>query len=396
VRVLHIVKTAHGATWVLHLVRVLRAEGVDVVVALPSASDGLAPQYRACGCEVVAADLDFPARHPWRLPGVLRRCRQLVARAEPDLIHTHHVGTTFVTRLALGKLHPIPRVFQVAGPLHLEYAPYAHADVQLAGPRDFWIATCHWTEQAYLRLGIPPQRVFQTFAGLDPTRFRPQRSGRLRVELDLPSDAPLVGMVAYMYAPKLLLGQERGLKGHEDFIAALSLAARERRDVRGVIIGGPWGDAAWYERRLRYLGERSCNGTLCFLGHRSDVAEIYPDLDLAVVPSHSENLGGAVEPLLCSVPVVATNVGGLPDIVRDGETGWLVPPRNPAALAEAILDALSHREEALCRAQRGATLVRELLDVERTGRQTLAFYRQILAVNALPAGSALRARGAPA
>ena len=377
-KVLHIVKTSVGATWVVHLVGVLRKLGIDVVVALPSATEGLAPRYRECGAEVVAADLDFPAQKPWQLPAVLARCRALVAQVKPDIIHTHHVGTTYVARLELGKESSTPRVFQVAGPLHLEHAVFARLELSLSGPADWWIATCRWTLDRYTQLGVARERVFQTYAGTDVSRFHTVRSGKLRKEIGLDVATPLVGMVAYMYAPKLYLGQRCGLKGHEDFIAALGLLRRRRAEIHGVVVGGPWGDAAGYERTLRALGKNTCGDAIHFLGHRNDVPEIYPDLDLAVVPSHSENLGGAAEPLLSRVPVVATNVGGLPDIVRDGETGWLVPPRDPAKLAEAMEAAMAQPEEACRRAARGEALVRNILDAERTSREIASFYEAIL------------------
>jgi glycosyltransferase involved in cell wall biosynthesis len=115
------------------------------------------------------------------------------------------------------------------------------------------------------------------------------------------------------------------------------------------------------------------------MGTRADVPALYPDLDLAVVPSHSESVGGAVEPLLSGVPVVATNVGGLPDLVRENETGWQVPPRSPEALARAISDALRDKDEARRRTLPGQRLARHLFDVERTGREVAAIYEQILA-----------------
>jgi len=377
-KVLHIVKTAVGAGWVYHQVRVLRSLGVEVVVALPSATEGLAPLYRETGATVIAVDVDFPARQPWRLPAKLAACRKLVESVRPDLIHTHHVGTTIVVRLALGKRSPIPRIFQVPGPLHLEHDFFARLDMQLAGPQDYWIATCQWTRQKYEQLGVPPGHVFLSYAGTDVGAFAAERTGLLREELGVPCGAPLVGMVAYMYAPKWFLGQERGLKGHEDFIAALRLVREARPDVRGVIVGGPWGDAGWYEERLRYLGTRTCNGYLAFLGPRRDVPALYPDLDVTVVPSHSENVGGAVEPLLSGVAVVSTTVGGLPDLVQEKRTGWLAPPRQPEALATAILEVLSDRDEAKRRTTEGQALARKLFDAETTGREVAAIYEQIL------------------
>jgi len=378
-KVLHIVKTAVGARWAYEQVRILRSLGIGVVVALPSDTGGLAPRYREAGATVVRAKLDLPARQPWRLPGALRTCRELVEQVLPDLIHTHHVGTTFVVRLALGKHSPIPRVFQVAGPLHLESAAFAKLDIQSAGPLDHWISTCRWTYSKYLELGVPSGRVSLSYAGIDVRPFQNVRAGKLRQELGIAGNTPLIGMVAYMYAPKWFLGQERGLKGHEDFMAALSLARERHPEIHGVIIGGPWGDAQWYEDRLRYLGSKLCDGFLTFLGTRRDIPALYPDIDLAVMASHSENVGGAVEPLLSGIPVVATNVGGLPDLVQDGRTGWLVPPRDPAALSRAILEALENKDEARRRTVEGQRLARQMFDVERTGREVAAIYERILA-----------------
>jgi glycosyltransferase involved in cell wall biosynthesis len=378
-RVLHIVKTAVGASWAYEQARVLRSLGVDVVVALPSDTEGFAPRYREAGVAVVRADLDFPARRPWQLPARLRACRELVEQVRPDLIHTHHVGTTFVLRLALGKGSPIPRIFQVMGTLHLEHSFFAHLDTWLAGPQDHWIATCKWTGYKYQELGVPADRVFVSYAGIAIEHFSNARTGGLRRELGISSEVPLVGMVSYMYAPKWFLAQDRGLKGHEDFISALRLAREARSDIRAVIIGGPWGNAEWYEDRLRYLGRRLCDGSLTFLGVRRDVRAIYPDLDLAVVASLSENVGYcAVEPLLSGVPVVATNVGGLPDLIEENKTGWLVPPRNPETLARAILEVLANKEEARRRTLEGQKMARHLFDVERTGRETAANYNKVL------------------
>ena len=384
-KALHIVKTAHAANWVLHQVRVLIAAGVEIAVALPSQTEGLAPQYRAAGATVCQADFNPAGPYPWKIPGVMQACRELVARVRPDVIHTHHVGTTFLVRAALGKKSPIPRVFQVAGPLHLETEFFAWTDLRLSGPQDFWIATCKWTRDRYLAMGVAPSHVFLSYAGTDITPFGGERTGVLRRALGISPDAPLVGMVAYMYAPKWILGQHRGVKGHEDFIAALSRVRERRPEVRGVIVGGPWNGATWYEQRLRDLGVQTCNGSLYFTGSRNDVAQIYPDLDLAVVPSLSENLGGAAEPLLSGVPVVASNVGGLPDLIHDGETGWLVPSASPVALAAAIEDALSNHQEAQSRTALGKALARQLVDAERTGREVAGIYENILSPRATAA-----------
>jgi glycosyltransferase involved in cell wall biosynthesis len=106
----------------------------------------------------------------------------------------------------------------------------------------------------------------------------------------------------------------------------------------------------------------------------------YPDLDLAVVPTHSDGLAySVVEPLLAGVPVVATNAGGIPDLIRDGDTGWLVPPGNPTALASAMCEALDDPLEARRRAVEGTQLARNLMDLRKTGEEVALTYENILA-----------------
>ena len=126
-----------------------------------------------------------------------------------------------------------------------------------------------------------------------------------------------------------------------------------------------------------------CTAAVAAAAHSGDYGSLTdrlttPDLDLAVVPSLSESLGGAVEPLLSGVPVVATNVGGLPDVIQEGKTGWLVPPRRPADLARAMMATLEKPEEARRRTSQGQKLARRLMDVEKTGREVAAIYETIL------------------
>jgi glycosyltransferase involved in cell wall biosynthesis len=377
-KVLHLVKTVDGATWALRQMTALRARGIDVIVALPSATAGLAPGYAERGITVVAADLDVPARRPWRLAGAIGRCRRLVATTEPDLIHSHFVATTLVARLALGRAHPIPRVFQVPGPLHLEHATFRSLDLATAGPRDLWVGSCRWTVDEYRRRGIDPARLALSYYGTDLGAFEAAAPGALRRELGIAAGTPLVGMVAYMYPPKRFLGQQRGLKGHEDLIDAFRTIARALPGVRLVLAGDQWGGGRRYAARIAARARAAGGDSIHVLGTRRDVAAIYADLDVAVHPSLSENCGGAVESLAAGCPTVATAVGGLPDVVRDGETGWLVPPCDPPRLATAVIAALGDRVEARRRALAGRAHVRSLFAIDNTAAEIAALYERVL------------------
>ena len=92
----------------------------------------------------------------------------------------------------------------------------------------------------------------------------------------------------------------------------------------------------------------------------------------------SENCGGVVEPLSKKIPTIASQVGGLPEVVLDGVTGWLVPPRDPRALGMCIVRVLESSAEAERRASLGQQLVRRMFDVSRTATEVAGIYEHVL------------------
>lgn len=376
-RVLHLLKTASGASWALRQTRELALHGVEVHAAMPPGP--LVRQYEQAGVKVHLFQSDLPVREPWRIPAHLARFRRLVEHVTPDLLHSHFVGTTLTMRLALGRSSDLPRIFQVPGPLHLEHALFRELEVRTAGPLDSWMGSCRWTCDRYRSLGIPQDRVFLSYYGVDVGEYAPQPPGTLRAELGLRPDVRVVGMVAYMYGPKRYLGQRRGLKGHEDLIDALALLRRDDPKTVGVFVGGAWGNAREYEARVRRYGAERLGPGGHFLGTRRDVPRLYADFDVAVHPSHSENVGGAAESLTLGVPTIATDVGGFPDVVVDGETGWLVPARDPVRLAGALKAVLADPAGARAVAAEGRARTLRMFDVRRTALDVLSAYETVTA-----------------
>lgn len=377
---LHLIKTSVGATWALRQIRELIRLGVDVHVALPE-GEPMGKRYTSVGATEHFMQADFPTLTPWTFPSLARKFRQLVEKVQPDIIHSHFVGTTLTMRLALGRNHAIPRIFQVPGPLHLEHPFFRQAEIATAGSADSWIGSCQWTCDRYQASGIDNNRIFLSYYGTDLGNFTGCHAGSLRRELGLSAQTKVVGMVAYMYAPKRYLGQKRGLKGHEDLIDAMKVCLRHIPDMVCVIVGGAWNNAGDYEQRVREYAAKKCGDSVIFLGTRNDVPHLYPDFDVAVHPSLSENVGGAVESLLNAVPTVATKIGGFPDLVRHGETGWLIPPANPQRLAETIVAVLRNPTGAKEVAVRGQALAMHLFDVRRCAREITDIYHTILSRN---------------
>ncbi len=377
-RVLYLVKTSVGAPWAVRQVRDHVRLGIDAHIGLPAGGLKIA-QYEAVGATTHLLPTDVPVKQSWAAPAVFKGLRALVDRVEPDIIHSYHVSTAVTARLALGKRHPIPRVFQVPGPLHLEHRFFRTAEIASAGPYDYWIGTCTSIRDFYRTAGIPEERLFVSDYGVDLEDHVSHAKGKLRAAIGVGDEAKLVGMVGIMYPPKRFLLQTRSLKGHEDLIDALALVMARRPDVRGVFIGGAWNDAVAYEERVRAYGKAKCGDRIAFLGMRDDVPELLPDFDIAVQPSHTEGVAGtAVEAQLLDVPVVATNVGGQPDLIVDGETGWLVPPKDPSAMAAAILDALNDPERTRRIAGRGHERAAACFNGKRNNAAVVAMYGTIL------------------
>lgn len=375
IRVLHFLKTSVGASWALRQLRELVQLGVDAHVALPAGP--MCEAYVRAGVKVHKLDTSLNVRNIFRNIQTFACIRALVDEVEPDILHSHFVANTLALRVALGKKHRIPRIFQVPGPLHLEHPFFRVLEISTAGERDFWIGSCEWTCDRYVRSGIDRSRVGLVYYGVDLPDGETVRINKLRKEYGVGDHCPVVGNVAYFYPPKRYLGQTVGLKGHEDLLQAVELLGRRMDGLTCFLIGGAWQGGDWYFEKVKKLAGEISSCRVVMTGFRSDIHEIYNDFDVAVHPSHSENVGGAVESLLHRIPTVTTAVGGFPDLVQPGVTGWLVPPRDPLTLSMALEDALRDKEKAERFAAAGRLRVEELMDVRKNAMDLLAYYEQI-------------------
>ena len=380
-KVMHLIKTTVGATWALREIQVLIGLGCEVHVVLPN-EEGLCQRYREAGATVHIATVDIAAfiASPFGFIKAVSQFRKLVAEISPDIVHSHFVGTTYFMRLALIGIS-VKRIFQVPGPLHLEKPLTRKIDVNLANKYDYWIPTCHLSKKYYLEEGIAEDRLTVAFYGSDVSVFNDnQPKGNLRKELNIPDSTKIIGMVAFVYPPKKWIGQTRGLKGHEDLIDAMQIVLKQRHDVACIIIGGAWGNSEDYYNQVVSYGKEKLGDSIYFLGTRTDVPSLYPDFNIAVHPSLSENLGGAAESLLMGIATIATDIGGFPDIVKENETGWLVPASDPASLAKKILSVLDDPNNANKVADFGKQEMLRELDINHTAAQVFEFYKYVMSV----------------
>ena len=197
------------------------------------------------------------------------------------------------------------------------------------------------------RPGGPPVVVY--YPPVDTERFvpSPELRAATRAELGVPAHAPLVGMVANV-APE---------KGVEHFVAAAALVLQSEPAAHFVLVGHSLPNHAEHEGRIEAELRRTGlpRERLIRTGYRTDLERIYPALDVKLVTSRSEGVStAALEAMGCGVPVVATDVGGLAEVVEEGVTGAVVPPGDPRALAHATLLLLRdpERRAALARGAR--------------------------------------------
>ena len=189
---------------------------------------------------------------------------------------------------------------------------------------------------------------------------------RLRAEFSIPDDAPVVGLIARLTAAK----------DHVNLFDAFLRVRGTHADARLLLVG----DGELRAELERAVRQRNLSGAVVFAGRRDDVADVLSALDVFVLSSATEGLAVTLlEAMAAGLPVVATRVGGNPEVVVDGDTGRLVPPRDPAALAAAIGELLSDRARARRMGERGAERARGRFGIDEMVNGYLALYDALAA-----------------
>jgi glycosyltransferase involved in cell wall biosynthesis len=267
-------------------------------------------------------------------PGGLRQVARIAAlarRERVDIIHTFFEKAEVMGWLA-GRLAGVPVWVTSRRDLGFKRKPVYDRIFGVSSRYcDSLVAVCRAVrDETVSREGFPTEKIEVIYNALEDGTLADMTSPEgSRADLGLPADGPLVGMVANFNFE---------IKGHRYFIEAAAKVARDRNDVHFILVG----DGALRadcERQTRHLGlaER-----IHFLGKRGDVPSILRHLDVSVLCSTSEGLSNVImESMAVGKPMVATRVGGNPELVSDGVTGYVVPPADAAFLAEAILAVLN-------------------------------------------------------
>jgi glycosyltransferase involved in cell wall biosynthesis len=350
---------AGGQLVALQLAHALRERGDDALFVSPTRGP-FVERAEAEGFRAFRADV----ARLHRLHGVIGLGRVLRSR-RVDVLHTHTLAAANTLARLAARAVGVP----VVSHLHIEnhFRPatrvlLANADNLSARLAAKLVAVSEGTRRAYERQGYP-QRIDVVYNGvsLDGARTRD-----VRRELGVPAEAPLVGEV----------GRLCDVKGQRELIDAVAKVPH----VYVVLVGDDIEQGGAYRRELeRRAAALGVGERVIFAGRRSDVADVLASLDVVALPSWTEGLPLVVlEAMARRRAVVATPVGGTGEVVVDGETGLLVPPRDSDALATALTRLLDDADLRGRLGEAGYRRVREHFSAEAMTRRVLELYDEVV------------------
>jgi glycosyltransferase involved in cell wall biosynthesis len=347
-----------GQNQVLLTVNGLREIGQRA--ALVAHPDGELRQRASEGLELVPfaprTEMDLAAA--WRFSRVIKRLR-------PDVVHAHDphgvamaaLGLSFGAASARGRSPALVAARRVD--FHLKgnsFSRWKHRQV------DCFIAASETIRRMLLADGVEERRTVTIHEGIDVAHVIRTPAVDVHEAFWLPHGSPVVGNVAALVPHK----------GQRDLIEAARLVVPQFPDARFVILG----EGELRDPLERLIREHRLEKHVLLPGFRTDVIGCIKGFDLFVLSSITEGLGTSLlDAMACAKPIVATRAGGIPEVVADGATGVLVPPRDPHALAEAIVRLLRDPAARQRMGDAGLARVRERFTVERMVAETAELYR---------------------
>ena len=362
-RVLHIQRIGGiggSERHVLELVPALRARGVDAsFLGLDNTNAAPEPFYRALAEHGVPFErLPCPRDVD---PLLARRVVRVVERVTPDIVHTHLVHADAYGALAAARAHTV-----LVSTKHNDDPFRSGKGRYLESLLTRRAALVICITEALARFNrdvvrLPAGKLRVVHYGLDtpPERWGPPGGP------DLPAETPVLVAVCRLVPQK----------GVDIAIEALTRIRESHLAAHLVVLGeGP------LQGELADLAtERGVEGAISFPGRVGDVAWWLRRAAVVVHPARWEGFGLALlEAMLCERPVVATRVSSIPEIVVDGETGLLVPPDDPAEMADAVNELLAAPARAAAMGQAGRARALAEFSVERMAERTTALYEEAL------------------
>jgi glycosyltransferase involved in cell wall biosynthesis len=336
-----------GERQVWLLVRGLQALGVTQTVATVA---GSALAGRLTELAVPQVQLHALPFHPVNLLRLVAALRSI-----PGTIVHSHTSPALTLAAVARRLAPSCRL------VHTRRVAFAaRRSRKYRNAADCYVAISQAVANCLVEAGVDESRLRTIASAVD---IKPLDVAAAAAEIERSPSRPVIGCV----------GRFSREKGHVYLLAAWTEVVRVRPYARLVMVGsGP------AEPELRAMASRFPDGSVIFTGYRDDSAAWLKTFDIYVQPSLSEGLGTTVlDAMACRLPVIASRVGGLCEVVEDGSSGILVPPEQPALLADAILQLLTNSEKAASMGQAGRRRVEESFTCDRMIEAYLGVYQEL-------------------
>ena len=354
-------------------------------VTIFSAPGGsLLAEAEQAGFKVVRLKHMRPELSPRQDPSALRELLHELGAGHFDVVHTHSSKAGALGRFAAHRVGVPAIVHTFHGfPFHdFQFGPvraaYIAIERQLGRITDQFLAVGGAVAAQAISLRIAPTERVRTIASaiqLDIPPVSPSTRASARRLMGLPDTAKVVGTVGRLAAQK----------APQDLVAAIE--AMGRPDVYCVWVG----DGPLREDIARLIERQKLTKQFLLLGERSDVAALLPGFDIFALASHYEGLPcSVVEAMTCGVPVTATAVNAVPEVVVPGRTGLLVPPGAPALLGKAIAYLMDHPSEGARMALAARVHIGNRFDPEILGRDLSETYQLALTDSVRPVRKTLR------
>jgi glycosyltransferase involved in cell wall biosynthesis len=363
----HTLTVGGAEEMVLNLVRHLPPRFEPMVCCINSAGP-MGEEVRRTGAPIAVLGLTPGWRHPWHVAGLRRYLRDV----KPAIVHTFLLTASLYGRLA-AMLERVPIVIGTEVNIYERKRPHhVFAERWLMNRTDRVIVSAQSVREFYVRqIQADPSKVDVIYNAVDWHMLQPaEASGareRVRAAIGVDPSAKVAGVIARLTEQK----------GHRDLFEALASPALA--DVMLLVVGdGPLRDSL-----QAFAVQLGISSRVIFLGARRDLGDLLAALDVFVMPSLWEGLPlSLILAMGASLPVVATAVAGIPEVVTDGTTGWLVPPADPVALRRALAGVFADRKRAAAVGAAAKEWVRPRFGVDEYVAAVASLYDRLLTARA--------------
>lgn len=360
VKVLHVLSDTNiggAGRYLFNLIPDKNDNNMEIIVACPGGGE-LERELKSRNIKVFAlqgGESSTNLKH-------IRELRKIISREKVDIVHTH---ASFAGRIA-GKLSGCKVIMTRHGLGSQDNGSIKRTLTKLLSNlfTDHIIAISRAVKISLIESGVPGNMITIIYNGINLSKFT-DVVPTLRKELGLDLNIPIIGIVARLVPEK----------GYEYAINAFYHVLKTYPEARLVIVG----DGNLRESLKKMCIDLDIQGKVEFLGYRRQVESLISDFDVFVLPSISEGLGLALlEAMALGKPVIASEVGGIPEVVKNNSNGILVSPGNDKALAESIIKVLSNKTDSRIMGEKGQKTVLEKFSSNAMIEKTIQIYKKIL------------------